>query len=48
MKLTVKPKSFKRKMDAEELQQHLKVHRGNGSHKSKKAYNRKEKHKNAV
>lgn len=46
IKLTLKPRDIKHKMDAEELQQHLKVKRGNGAHKSKKDYSRKIKHKN--
>ena len=46
MKLIVKPKDSKRKMDSEELNEHMKLNRGNGVHKNKKAYNRKEKHKN--
>ena len=39
-KLVFKPKDYKRKMSAEELQEHLKLSRGNGSHRSKKDYNR--------
>lgn len=44
-KMTFKPRDAKRKMDAEEVQEHLKLKRGNGTHKNKKAYNRKGKHK---
>lgn len=43
IKFIIKPKNYRRKMDAEELQQHLKLNRGNGSHKNKKAYDRKRK-----
>jgi hypothetical protein len=47
MKMIVKARDHKRKMDAEQLQEHLKLNRGNGAHKNKKAYSRKAKHKNA-
>lgn len=40
--MKIKAKDFKRKMSAEELDSYLKTKRqGNGSHKSKKAYDRK-------
>lgn len=45
--MIVKARDHKRKMDNEELQEHLKLNRGNGAHKNKKAYSRKAKHKNA-
>jgi hypothetical protein len=45
MKLTFKPRDAKRKMDAEELQQYLKLKSGNGQHKNGKAYSRREKHR---
>lgn len=39
-KMVIKIKDYKRKMSSEELQEHLKLSRGNGSHRSKKDYNR--------
>lgn len=44
LKIIIKP-SNKHKMDSEEVQDYLKLKRGNGSHKSKKDYNRKNKYK---
>lgn len=44
----LKPRDRNRKMDAEEVQEHLKVKRGNGAHKSKKDYTRKPKHKDVI
>jgi hypothetical protein len=40
MKIKVQVKQHGHKMDAEELQEYLKLKRGNGAHKSKKDYNR--------
>jgi len=40
--MKIKPNSYKRKMDSEELQVYLKTKKqGNGQHKNKKAYDRK-------
>lgn len=44
-RIKINPNKLKHKMDSEELQEHLKLKRGNGAHKSKKAYSRKDKHK---
>jgi hypothetical protein len=44
-KMTINTNKFKHKMDNEELQDHLKLKRGNGAHKNKKAYTRRAKHK---
>jgi hypothetical protein len=43
LKITIKPPN-KHKMDSEEVQDYLKLKRGNGGHKSKKDYSRKNKH----
>ena len=43
--MKIKPRDYKIKMSEEEVQEHLKLKRGNGFHRNKKAYNRKEKHK---
>jgi hypothetical protein len=49
IKFTLKPRDVHGKMGPEELQNFLKAKRqGNGSNKSKKDYNRKQKHKNIV
>ena len=39
---------MKHKMDEEELGDYLKLRRGQGAHKSKKAYTRKPKYKNQL
>jgi hypothetical protein len=41
MNITIKPKQHSHKMSPDELQAYLKLKRGNGSHKSKRDYNRK-------
>lgn len=46
MKMTIKIRSYGIKMDSDEVQEYMKLKRGNGSHKNKKAYSRKEKYKN--
>lgn len=42
--ITIKANQMKHKMDGEELEGHLKLKRGNGAHRNKKAYNRKPKY----
>lgn len=42
MKMTIQVRDSKRKMDPQELQEYLKLKRGNGQHKNKKAYDRKQ------
>ena len=39
-KVIIEVRNYKNKMDSEELQEYLKLKRGNGSHRSKKDYNR--------
>lgn len=39
-KMKIEIRSYRRKMDSEELQEYLKAKRGVGSHRSKKDYNR--------
>lgn len=46
--ITIDPNKMKHKMDKEELEGYLKLKRGQGSHKSKKAYTRKPKYKNKI
>jgi hypothetical protein len=48
MKMTIDARKFKHKMDSEEIQEHLKLQRGNGVHRNKKAYTRKPKHKDVI
>ena len=43
--ITIDPNKLKHKMDSEELEGYLKLKRGNGAHRNKKAYSRKPKYK---